>query len=174
MSYSDEKLRLEVKKLKQDTSAWARFSGVFWPIVASLFTVVLGYATWQSTRQETRREDEQKERQFVSSALKDATDSQAGVGRRIAGMWQVNALWTEPDEGTQDVTAATLASILVSGDSAQVRCIAAEVIGNAITKPDSFVGHPGSERAANLAQLSVWPQKRHDWRGGFSELADSD
>jgi pentapeptide repeat protein len=153
MPDSEEKQRLEIKKLKQDTGLWARFSSVFWPIVASLFTVVLGYATWQSSQQEMKRQDVQKQREFVSSALRDTTDANSSATRQIAGMWQVNALWTEEDEATQDLMAATLASVLGSSPDVQVRCIAAEVIGNAITEPDSFVGHSGSERAAHLAHF---------------------
>jgi hypothetical protein len=93
MSHPDQRHRLEIKKLKQDTSLWARLSSVLWPVVASLFTVVIGCATWQSTRQETKREYEQKERQFVSAALKDATDSQSGLLIQVTGLWQLNASW---------------------------------------------------------------------------------
>jgi hypothetical protein len=114
---------------------------------------MIGYATWQSKQIETRRDDSVKERQFVSSALKDATDSQSGIVRQIAGTWQVNALWADADAGTQDVMAATLAGILGSSGDAEVRCVAAEVIGNAITEPDGFVGHAGSERAERLAHV---------------------
>jgi hypothetical protein len=151
--YRAGKNELEIKKLKQDTGYLARFSSVFWPIVASVFTVGLGVVTWRSGQEAAQREDQQKERQFVSSALKDATDSQSGVVRQIAGMWQLNALWTEADEGTQSVMAATLASILSSSQVSEVRCIAAEVIGNAITEPSSFVGHSGAKRAAFLAHF---------------------
>jgi hypothetical protein len=150
---SAEKLRLEIRKLRQETSRWTRISSVFWPIAASLFTAVLGYATWRGTQLETRRENVQKEREFMSSALKDATDSHSGIVRQIAGLWQVNAFWTEADQDTQDVIAATLAGILGSSADPQIRCVAAEVIGNAITEPDGFVGHSGSERAAHLAHI---------------------
>ena len=91
MADSAEKLRLEIKKLQQDTSRWTRISSVFWPIAASFFTAVLGYVTWHSAQLETNRDSVQKERQFISSALRYATDSQSGIVRQIAGMWQLNA-----------------------------------------------------------------------------------
>lgn len=150
---ADQKLGLEIKKLNQEMDWVGRFSARIWPLIATLLTIVLsGIAIIVSFRTQQKQASLQTELaheqltfnssvhhdEFLRAALSFATDNSGDSDRRIAGIWQLNSAWSNPDDF--ELAASTLTAELGLPDKfGPARCAAAEVIGNAMNQvsPDN-------------------------------------
>lgn len=142
------KLRLETQKLQQDLDWVGRFSARVWPMFATSLTILLSViAVVVSVR--TQRDQADLQRRLAEetlvfnrlvhhddsfrAAISLATDKSGDSDRRIAGIWQLNTAWSDPDD--YEMVASTLTAELgLPDENRSARCAAAEVLGHAMKR----------------------------------------
>ena len=170
----DEKLRLEIAKLKQDRTPTGRFSSTTLPTLVSVTTAIVAVAGItislytlyiQGTQQAKDNHDK-----LLQQALSMATEGNAQNDRRISGIYQLGSFWDNP--GDELVLAATLTALVISdqkdADVSSVRCAAAAVIGAAL-EPSATNKTKEPERA-HIARLLYGPAGIGDKLGSLGLL----
>jgi hypothetical protein len=127
--------RLLNVKLKQDVSPFGRLVPLAAPSISTLAAVAaIIISVWTQHNQNVyqNRNDQPK---LLGAAL-ESVGAQASVSRQLSGVYQLTALWHIRED--EEIVAATLTGILsTDGDTNRdLRCAAADAIGQAITDAD--------------------------------------
>jgi hypothetical protein len=146
-----KKLDLEIQDLELRTGWLGRLSNLLWPIIATVLTVLLTYSTARMSQQQSEQEERNKRREILDRAVNSATDN-SSMDRRFAGIWALDQFWTDKDN-EQTVASTLAAELTLSDDKSLASCAAAEVIGNGLQGPESYVGGSDQERSARIARF---------------------
>jgi uncharacterized protein YjbI with pentapeptide repeats len=130
-----ENQRLLNVKLKQDVSPFGRLVSLAAPTISILTAVAaIIISVWTQHNQNVyqNRSDQQKS---LATAL-ESVAAQASVSRQLSGVYQLTSLWHVTED--EEIVAATLTAILSTDGDAnrELRCAAADGIGQAINDAD--------------------------------------
>jgi hypothetical protein len=158
----NDKLRLEIAKLRGDVTPRGRFASIILPTLVSTVTAVVAVTgiavsiyTLHTQGEQQRKDAHDK---LLQQALSMATDAGAASDRRISGIYQLGGFWGKPERDPADelIVAATLTALVVLDapelsaksddpsprdtkkamqDVSVVRCAAAETIGAVLAPP---------------------------------------
>jgi hypothetical protein len=137
----DQKLHLEIAKLKWDASLSGRFTSSALPRITAIVAVgsiLLSIYTLRNQISEQRTEAHDKLLQQALSMATETDAKSAASDRKISGIYQLGKFWGKPDSNVDDelIVAASLTALVVAkgqdDGASSVRCAAAAAIGAAL------------------------------------------
>ncbi|SEB98322.1 pentapeptide repeat-containing protein [Terriglobus roseus] len=133
---------LEIAKLQSEVSRVGKFTRLFWPIVSTALTLMIGFSTVQIQRTQS----EAKDTELFNSAIASASQRPKDGIQNVAGLLSLSTFWGKGrDEAIADVAAGTFLS---GSDARDAASLERDVLASraAVTLITEATGGPGDRK----------------------------